>query len=59
MNENDEKMDEIDKLLTDLLEPKEATPPSQQELDALGMPAVSTTPSHGPDNEGPGGKGGK
>ena len=59
MTENGENTDDIDKLLSELLEPRDALPPSRQGRAALGMPSVSKTPSHGRDDEGPGGKDGK
>ena len=59
MTENGENTDDIDKLLSELLEPRDALPPSRQERAALGMPSVSKTPSPGRDDEGPGGKDGK
>lgn len=59
MTENGENTDDIDKLLSELLEPRDALPPSRQERAALGMPSVSKTPSLGRDDEGSGGKDGK
>ena len=59
MTENGENTDDIDMLLSELLEPKDALPPSRQERAALGMPSVSKTPSLGRDDEGSGGKDGK
>ena len=59
MTENGENTDDIDKLLSELLEPRDALPPSRQGRAALGMPSVSKTPSHGRDDEGSGGKDGK
>ena len=59
MTENSENTDDIDKLLSELLEPRDALPPSRQERAALRMPVVSKTPSLGRDDEGSGGKDGK